>query len=496
MSAMFVYSIIVGVTLAILYLTVKLLLVNSTFFRFNRFVILMCYIVALLSPLLINEWKSLSLTTDNAIGMIDVDSPTAIAIIAEPTATQVSNPIIVILIIAYISGVILFAARAIYLLTRMMLMIRRCRKVKHNNCNWTVCLHNDNNISPFSWGRYIVMSEGDYADSCEIIIRHEEMHLSRNHWIDLLFAEAVAVITWYNPAAWLMQRELQSVHEYEADNAVLTSGFNAKEYQILLIKKAVGSRFPSIANSLDHSNLSKRIKMMLRKKSSPAQRWLAIATIPAVALSALVLMSPAVASALTVVSETKVTNYETTEQTISPKNAVSSVVKSVESTAATEISAPIKVASTVAPSSQSNTSQVKAAKSTPAASTAKVQSEESATDNVFNTVEVMPQFPGGEGAMMQFLAANMKYPKEAMDKKIQGRVILKFVITSTGKVGDITVVRGVDPLLNDEAVRIVKLLPDFTPGMIDGKPVSVWYVLPISFKLQDENTINTITIGA
>lgn len=95
------------------------------------------------------------------------------------------------------------------------------------------------------------------------------MHLQCRHWIDLIIAESVAVLLWYNPVGWLMRNELQTIHEYEADEAVLSSGINAREYQILLIKKAVGSRFPSIANSLDHSNLSKRIKMMLRKKNFP-----------------------------------------------------------------------------------------------------------------------------------------------------------------------------------------------------------------------------------
>ena len=113
--------------------------------------------------------------------------------------------------------------------------------------------------------------------------------------------------------------------------------------------------------------------------------------------------------------------------------------------------------------------------------------EPSAQDTkVYQSVEQMPEFPGGIGEMMKFLQMNIKYPPTAAANKIEGRVILQFIIDKTGQVGDVKVVRSVNEELDAEAVRVVKSMPKFTPGRQDGKAVAVWYTLPISFKLQSE----------
>ena len=105
-------------------------------------------------------------------------------------------------------------------------------------------------------------------------------------------------------------------------------------------------------------------------------------------------------------------------------------------------------------------------------------------NKVFNAVEQMPQFPGGDAELMKHIQKNLKYPPVAMENNIQGRVVVQFVVTKTGKVGEVKVVRGRDPDLDKEAVRVVKTLPDFIPGKMNGQAVNVWYTLPITFKLQ------------
>ncbi len=105
-------------------------------------------------------------------------------------------------------------------------------------------------------------------------------------------------------------------------------------------------------------------------------------------------------------------------------------------------------------------------------------------NKVFNAVEQMPQFPGGDAELMKHIQKNLKYPPVAMENNIQGRVVVQFVVTKTGKVGEVKVVRGKDPDLDKEAVRVVKTLPDFIPGKMNGQAVNVWYTLPITFKLQ------------
>ena len=109
------------------------------------------------------------------------------------------------------------------------------------------------------------------------------------------------------------------------------------------------------------------------------------------------------------------------------------------------------------------------------------------TEEIFKSVEQMPQFPGGEAALMKFLASHINYPPMAAENNVQGKVIVQFVVDKTGKVGEVKVVRNVDKDLDNEAIRVCKALPKFTPGRQNGRPVSVWYTLPIQFKLQGTN---------
>ncbi len=112
------------------------------------------------------------------------------------------------------------------------------------------------------------------------------------------------------------------------------------------------------------------------------------------------------------------------------------------------------------------------------------KSPEPVKEEIFTAVEQMPQFPGGEAELLKYIASHIKYPTMAAENNIQGRVVVKFVVNKNGKVGDVVVVRGKDPDLDKEAVRVVKTLPDFIPGKMNGQAVSVWYTLPINFKLQ------------
>lgn len=108
-------------------------------------------------------------------------------------------------------------------------------------------------------------------------------------------------------------------------------------------------------------------------------------------------------------------------------------------------------------------------------------------EEVFRAVEQMPRFPGGEAELMKYLSSHINYPTMAMENNVQGRVVVQFVVTKTGKIGEVKVVRSVDRDLDKEAVRVCKTLPDFIPGKMNGQAVNVWYTLPVSFKLQGVN---------
>ncbi len=112
------------------------------------------------------------------------------------------------------------------------------------------------------------------------------------------------------------------------------------------------------------------------------------------------------------------------------------------------------------------------------------EKHEPVKEEIFTAVEQMPQFPGGEGELLKYISTHIKYPTMAAENNIQGRVVVKFVVQKDGKVGEVVVLRGRDPDLDKEAVRVVKTLPNFIPGKMNGQAVSVWYTLPINFKLQ------------
>ncbi len=105
-------------------------------------------------------------------------------------------------------------------------------------------------------------------------------------------------------------------------------------------------------------------------------------------------------------------------------------------------------------------------------------------EEIFRAVEQMPQFPGGEAELMKWISSHIQYPTMAAEEGAQGRVTVQFVVTKDGSIGEVIVARGRHPALDKEAVRVVKSLPKFIPGKMNGQSVSVWYTLPINFQLQ------------
>jgi len=450
MGSVVSYSVMSGIALIPLYLIVKLLLSDHARPEFNRAVILASYAIALLVPAMVSVHGA-------SMPQIEIEMPTGIVVTdtdavdlnSSANIREIAAPAIVML---YFAGLLICLIRETISWTRLRKSLKGCRCLRLADGR-RLLLHDRRDMSPFSWRNVIVMSRSDYEEDGDIIILHESRHLDSRHWVDLVFAELVSLFIWYNPAGWLMKNELQTIHEYEADEAVMHNGVSIKEYQLLIIKKAVGGRLPSITNSLEQSNLSKRIKMMLRKDSSRKPGWRAIAVVPAVAIGALVLNVDVVADTINSLSDVKVTNY----------------IPSVQEPASSELQSELQlVAHVPVPDATQQSSEV------------------------YTAVDQMPQFPGGEAGLMQCITKNIHYPKEAMEQNVQGRVIVQFVVTSTGKIGDIKVVRGVSPELDREAIRVIGTFPDFIPGKVNGKPVSVWYTLPISFRLSDDKATTTV----
>ena len=228
-------------------------------------------------------------------GFLDLGIPSVA--VAKKVESAGSWSVAKIALCIYIVGMVVALCHTAFGFIKLISIISSGTMIEKSDYN--IVLIQDSGIAPFSWRRYIVMDKADFSSSGDMIILHESRHLMLRHWLDIALAELVCVVQWFNPVAWLMSDELRTVHEFQADRAVLESGVDTREYQLLLIKKAVGSRLPSLANSLNHSNLKKRITMMFKSSPSGWRRLSRIAAlVPALAVAFVALQQAPIAQAI------------------------------------------------------------------------------------------------------------------------------------------------------------------------------------------------------
>ena len=262
MYTLMLYSLKVGACLAVFYLFFKFLLSRETFHRLNRIVVLAAMVLSFVLPLcVITVYRELP-----AMPELPVTEDAGYAPSAEPESQPF--PWDKAATAAFLAGAAAALLWTLGSVCGVLHMIRRGHRERLGD--GSVLVRTDQPVVPFSWYRYIVMSEKDLAENGEAIVLHEKAHLRLRHSFDLLVTDLAGCLQWFNPAMWLLRRELRAIHEYEADEAVLDSGVDARQYQLLLIRKAAGGRWYSVANSFNHSKLKNRITMMLRKRSS---RW-------------------------------------------------------------------------------------------------------------------------------------------------------------------------------------------------------------------------------
>ncbi len=322
MGLLLSYSIISGLILLALYLAYRLFLARENQHGFNRGVLLAIYLIAFgITPFIIPS---------SEIDLIPASQPAAggaqsITLegldIAASEITPAARPLwATFLLWLYLAGMIAVAVKTVITWARLIRVIRSCEKIRRDG--YTLVITDSERFAPFSWIRYMVLSRKDYLSDSSAIIAHEHKHIAARHWIDLLVAQAVCIVNWFNPAAWLMRDELMLVHEYQADMAVIDSGNDARRYQMLLIRKAVGARFPSLANSLNHSKLKKRITMMYKQKSGAGRKMKALALVPVLAAALAVVTVPALRAAVSTISTADISVGKNNENTAADKITV------------------------------------------------------------------------------------------------------------------------------------------------------------------------------
>ena len=307
--------------------------------------------------------------------------------------------------------------------------------------------------------KYIVISKKDLDENGREILIHELAHIQNRHSWDLLVADICIFFQWFNPASWLLKQELQNIHEYEADETVIEKGVDAKQYQLLLIKKAVGTRLYSMANSFNHSKLKKRITMMLKEKSNPWAKLKYLYMLPVAAIAVTAFARPEISETAEEISAVKVNDLTAIVE--------AKVTKTIEE--AVQVSTVLK-----------DTAKPVEVKYIPAEVGDKLQGSP-----VFEMVEQMPEFPGGGmSAALEYIQKNMQYPESAKENGTQGRVTVQFVVDKAGNVTEPKVLRPVDKELDAEAIRLVKSMPKWKPGMQKGQAVAVKFTMPVLFRLE------------
>ena len=539
MGVFFVYMLKSSVCLAMFYLFYRMLLSKETFHRFNRIALLGVLLLSCLVPMM-------ELTTAEASGLsqpfLELEEM-VLMVRAEPEGvlTEMSSPFPwrALMLLVYIGGILFFVLRHLWSLGRMVRLLRASRRETLKG-GITLFVHREK-AAPFSWMNMIAVSEEDLEENRNAILTHERAHIKNCHSWDLLLAEVCIFFQWFNPAAWLLKQELQTIHEYEADEWVINNGIDAKTYQLLIIKKAVGARLYSIANSFNHSSLKKRITMMIKKKSNPWARLKYLYVLPLAAVAVAAFARPEVSNQLDEISSVKVNDLASIVKADEVKSVEKSseeefllsgivmeypshkvvagasvIVRGTNNGTLTnekgEFEIQVKkgdvlVVSFVGLQTQYLTVQSEVTKlgihmkadvqpmeeivvvgyapeeekKQPVAKEEVKQTEE---EVIFQVVEQMPEFPGGMSEAMKFLAKNIKYPVTAQQAKIEGRVIVQFVVGKDGSISDVHTVRSVSPELDAEAIRVVSMMPKWNPGKQRGKAVSVSYTMPIMFRLQ------------
>lgn len=353
---------------------------------------------------------------------------------------------------------------------------------------------------PFSFFGWIFIHPEAHSEKelAEILI-HEATHAREGHSWDILLSELITCLCWANPFVWLLKREVRYNLEYLADASVLRAGCDGKTYQYHLLGLAYHKAAATLYTHFNVVPLKNRIRMMNKQ---PSQR-IGIAKLFLLfpLLACLLLLSnckPSNKQAADADGRISVSAFVTDDQ--GPVVGANVIIKGTAEGTLTDLDGRFTLSAPengtlliafpdykpkeIAVGDIQQEMKIKLdPEQTPAVSVTP-DGKTSIEEEVFTVVEEQPEFPGGTKALLNYLSKNIKYPTIAQENGIQGRVVLSFIVRKDGSVSDIEIVRGVDPVLDQEAVRVVEAMPKWKPGKQKGVVVNVKYVLPVMFRLQ------------
>ena len=508
MTPEFAYLLKVNVAFVLFYAFYRLFFYKDTFFKLRRAILLAFFGLALFYPLLnIQDWVRQQEPIADVIYMYSAMLPEATA--KADAAASVDWHGWLLGSLGFMSwGIVAFlCGRFLVQLSSILWLAHTSERVVIHE---TPVYALRKAAGPFSFFRMVFLHPESHSDKeTDEILTHECTHVSQWHSIDVILSEMMCMACWFNPFVWLLKREVRHNLEYLADNTVIQSGYDSKSYQYHLLGLAHHQSVTTLYNSFNVLHLKNRIMMMNKKRSPGIVRTKYLIFIPLVGILMLLSNIEAVAR-LTVrlANEATVSNAMVTatgilvDETGQPLIGASVVVKGGKERTITDkkgaFSLEVPANAILRCSYQGRESQeVLAADMTNNTHLSLSSKSREMNEQVFTVVEKMPSFPGGDAELLKYIATNIKYPKESQDNGEQGRVICSFIVGRDGSVNNPEVLRGVTPLLNEEAVRVINTMPRWNPGMQRGKAVAVKYTVPITFRLKspvEEAKEETLTV--
>lgn len=489
------YFVKVNLALALFFAFYRLVFYKDTFFQMRRFLLLGFYALAFLYPLFdIQEWIKGQPPMAEVIHIYSaILLPEATVTAASPSLSGLAWPM---------SASLLYAAAVLFLVGRFFFQLASIGRLWYRSRPGRMYGRRvrllENPEGPFSFFRLIFLHPASYSDKeTEEILTHEEAHVAGWHTLDVLISEWICILCWLNPFAWLLKREVRHNLEYLADRRVIEAGYDSKSYQYHLLGLTRNPQ--AIANLYTNFHvlhLKNRIRMMNKKRSRGIGRTKYLLFLPLGALLMLVSNIEAVARVTLDLAETgtglqaarrvKATVVDAAYQLLAGVNVT--VKEGAEGTLTGsdgmfELNVPDDaVLQFFYPGLAPREIEAKTIKEN-----RKIQLLPTARfseGKYYTVVDKMPRFPGGDEALLAFLAREVKYPAEARKKQLSGRVICSFIVGKDGKVYEAGILRGVHPLLDAEALRVIQSMPAWIPGQKQGEKVAVQYTVPINFSLE------------
>ena len=540
---MLAYFLKINVAIALFYAFYRLFFYKDTFFTWRRAALLCFFAISAVYPLLnIQTWIT---EQEPMVAMADLYADIVLpefTITPEQATSDWKTLLLQTVGFAYWGMVIVLAIRFFIQFAGIIRLAFRCQKAKIGNTNVHLLRQASGPFSFFHW--IFIHPTSHTEDELSEILTHEQTHANQWHSIDVLVSEIVCIFCWFNPFAWLMKREIRTNLEYLADNRVLETGHDSKAYQYHLLGLSHHKAAATIYNSFNVLPLKKRIKMMNKKRTREIGRTKYLMFLPLAALLMIISNIEAVArttkemakDVIEAVEENLASNSTTPEmevatEAIPVETPISQQDKDKLVTYKGKVvdkdGKPVEGAELLIdgshklPQDQSFVTDKNGNFSFMAFENAHIgviwnkndkymlkgirydqkertnlkivmddqwQNPPSNDPNnpVFEVVEIMPEFPdGGMSGLMQFLSKNIQYPINAQKNHTQGRVTVQFVVNKDGSISEPKIIRGVDPDLDGEAIRVISLMPKWKPGMQKGQPVRVKYTVPVMLRLSD-----------